>query len=140
MNHSYTLIYPTLEREEDKKMYRNDVFERITYIMKNTNQEDAIRPCFAKLAEAMGCDYRTVKAAYEKMKNGEDNETSRPPKPSKPDPYKSVIQEKLDLFCSYKSIYCFIRGKGYDGGYTILREYCRRIVGEKTKAAQMRFC
>ena len=139
MNHSYTLIYPTLEREEDKKMYRNDVFERITYIMKNTNQEDDIRPCFAKMAETMGCDYRTVKAAYEKMKNGEDNEKCRPPKPSKLDPYKSLIQEKLELFCSYKSIYCFIRSKGYDGGYTILREYCRKIVGEKTKAAQMRF-
>lgn len=120
-------------------MYRNDVFERITYIMKNTNQEDDIRPCFAKMAETMGCDYRTVKAAYEKMKNGEDNEKCRPPKPSKLDPYKSLIQEKLELFCSYKSIYCFIRSKGYDGGYTILREYCRKIVGEKKKAAQMRF-
>lgn len=40
MNHSYTLIYPTLEREEDKKMYRNDVFERIAYIMKNTDKEN----------------------------------------------------------------------------------------------------
>ena len=76
-------------------MYRNDVFERITYIMKSTDQEDAIRPCFAKLAEAMGCDYRTVKAAYEKMKNGEDNETSRPPKPSKLDPYKSTVDAWL---------------------------------------------
>ena len=55
-------------------MYRNDVFERITYIMKSTDQEDAIRPCFAKLAEAMGCDYRTVKAAYKKLKNGEDKQ------------------------------------------------------------------
>lgn len=120
-------------------MYRNDVFERIAYIMTNTKQEDDIRPTFAKIAREMGCDYRTVKAAYVKMKSGKGNETSRPPKPSKLDPYKSIIQEKLELFCSYKSIYCFIRNEGYDGGYTILREYCRRIVGEKTRAAQMRF-
>ena len=32
--------YPTPEREEDKKMYRNDVFERIAYIMKNTDKEN----------------------------------------------------------------------------------------------------
>ena len=119
-------------------MYRNDVVEKIAYIMKNTDKEDKedkIRPNFAKMAKSMGCDYRTVKAAYEKMKNGEDNKTSRTVRPSKLDPYKPVIQEKLELFCSYKSIYRFIRDKGYDGGYAILREYCRRIVEEKTRAA-----
>lgn len=120
-------------------MYRNDVFERIAYIMKNTTEEDEIRPNFAKMAKSLGCDYRTVKAAYEKMRKGEGNDISRPPKPSKLDAYKSVIQEKLDLCCSYKSIYCFIRGKGYSGGYSILRDYCRNLVGAKTKAAQMRF-
>lgn len=129
------LDYPTPEREEDEKMYRNDVVEKIAYIMKNTDKEDKSRPNFAKMAKSMGCDYRTVKATYEKMKNGEDNKTSRTVRPSKLDRYKPVIQEKLELFCSYKSIYSFIRDKGYDGGYAILREYCRRIVGEKTKAA-----
>ena len=40
--------------------------------MKSTNQEDDIRPCFVKMAKSMGCDYRNVKATYEKMKNGEN--------------------------------------------------------------------
>ena len=119
-------------------MYRNDIFERTAYIMKDSDKED-IRPNFAKLAKSLGCDYRTVKAAYEKLKKGDDNGKSRPPRPSKLDPYRSVIQEKLEGFCSFRSIYFFIKGKGYTGGYTILREYCRAVSLEKTRAAQMRF-
>ena len=117
-------------------MYRNDIFERTAYIMKDSDKED-IRPNFAKLAKSLGCDYRTVKAAYEKLKKGDDNGKSRPPRPSKLDPYRSVIQEKLEGFCSFRSIYFFIKGKGYTGGYTILREYCRAVSLEKTRAAQM---
>ena len=107
--------------------------------MKNTDKEDKIKPNFAKMAKSIEYDYRTVKATYEKAENGKNNETNRPPRPSKPDPYKSVIQGKLELFCSYRSIYCFIKDKGYDGGYTIFREYAGGIVGEKTRATQMCF-
>ena len=59
-------------------MYRNDIFERTAYIMKDSDKED-IRPNFAKLAKSLGCD----------------NGKSRPPRPSKLDPYRSAIQEKL---------------------------------------------
>lgn len=36
-------------------MYRNDVFEKIVYIMKNIDKKDRIRPNFAKMAKSMGC-------------------------------------------------------------------------------------
>lgn len=119
-------------------MYRNDVYERIAYSMKDQDKDD-IRPNFAKIARNMRCDYRTVKAAYEKMTKGESNEKSRTPRPSKLEPYKSAIRDKLGLFCTCKSIYHFIRKLGYSGGYTILREYCRSVEGERERTAQMRF-
>lgn len=123
------------------KMYRNDVLERMAYIMKTTQEEkeDKIRPNFAKLAREMGCDYRTVKAAYERNLGGGNNKVSRAPRPSKLDPYKVLVTEKLEGGCTYSSIFLFIRKKGYDGGYTILRDYCSRMVAEKNRVAQMRY-
>lgn len=47
--------HPTPEREENKKMYRNDAFEKIAYIMKNTDRKDKTWPNFAKMAKSMGC-------------------------------------------------------------------------------------
>ena len=42
-------------------MYRKDVLERIDYMFRKGD----LKPNFAKLAREMGCDYRTVKKAYE---------------------------------------------------------------------------
>lgn len=121
-------------------MYRNDVFERIIYIMNEKKKEDdEIKPNFALIARTMGCDYRTVKAAYEKIIAGEATDKTRAARPSKLEPFKAIIQEKLAMFCTYSSIFHFIRKKGYTGGYTILRDYCNKVVGEKMKTAQMRF-
>lgn len=36
-------------------MYRNDAFEKIAYIMKNTDKKDKTRSNFAKMAKPMGC-------------------------------------------------------------------------------------
>lgn len=36
-------------------MYRNDAFEKIAYIMKNTDRKDKTWPNFAKMAKSMGC-------------------------------------------------------------------------------------
>ena len=44
--------------------------------------------------------------------------------PSKLDPYKEIICEKLKLCCYYNSIYKFICKKGYQGKYTILSDHC----------------
>ena len=36
-------------------MYRNDAFEKIAYIMKNSDRKGKTWPNFAKMAKSMGC-------------------------------------------------------------------------------------
>ncbi len=44
---------------------------------------------------------------------------------SKLEPYKTLIDEKLELGCTAMAIYKYISKKGYEDKYTILREYCK---------------
>ncbi|PCF82847.1 hypothetical protein [Staphylococcus delphini] len=44
---------------------------------------------------------------------------------SKLEPYKTLINEKLELGCTAMVFYKYIPKKGYEGKYTILREYCK---------------
>ena len=64
-------------------MYINDIFERIAYIMKDSDKED-IRPNSAKRAKFLACGYRTIKAAYETLKKGDDNGKSKSARPMTP--------------------------------------------------------
>ena len=109
---------------------RKDIYERIQIMKK----ED-IPPNFAEVARQYDCDYRTAKRYY----NGIDQRKPVKAKPSKLDPYKQIIEEKLKLSCTYKSIYEFIKKLGYEGKYTILREYARDVKIEQTKKATIRF-
>lgn len=110
---------------------RKDIYERIKVL-----KMDDIKPNFAELAKAWGCDYRTAKKYFYQDNN-------KPPIrkriPSKLDPYKEIINEKLKLCCSYNSIYKFIQKKGYKGKYTILRDYCSLYKLDETKKATIRF-
>lgn len=110
---------------------RIDIYERIKIL-----KMDNIKPNFSELAKTWGCDYRTVKKYFYKDNN-------KPPIrkriPSKLDPYKEIINEKLKLCCSYNSIYKFIQKKGYTGKYTILRNYCSLYKLDETKKATIRF-
>ena len=66
---------------------RKDIYERIRVL-----KMDEIKPNFTELAKAWGCDYRTAKKYFYQ-------DESKPPirkqMPSKLDPYKEIINEKL---------------------------------------------
>lgn len=113
---------------------RNDVYERIKFMKKEINDEQ-LTPNFALLAKQYGCDYRTIKKYW----YSDFNNPPKKAKPSKLDPFKEIIQAKLKLGCKYKSIYYFIKEKGYTGKYTILREYCKMFKIDETKKATIRF-
>lgn len=53
----------------------------------------------------------------------------RPPVPTKLDPYKLIIQARLDAFPELSSVRLLeeIQAAGYSGGYTQLKEYVRSI-------------
>ncbi|MDT0778658.1 IS21 family transposase [Staphylococcus pseudintermedius] len=57
---------------------------------------------------------------------------------SKLEPYKTLIDEKLELDCTAMAIYKYISKKGYEGEYTILREYCKNKKGKEIKKATIR--
>ena len=81
---------------------------------------DGIKPNYAALAKQYGCDYRTVKAAYQEALEGAERPPQRKKRPSKLDPYKATIEEKLKDQCSAYSIFKFIEKKGFDGSYSLV--------------------
>ncbi|MDQ7936969.1 IS21 family transposase [Lactiplantibacillus sp. WILCCON 0030] len=97
-----------------------------------------IKPNYAALARQYGVDYRTAKRAFREVQNNDTIKTSRPKRPSLLDPYRKIIQDKLELNCSAKSIYKFIEKKGFQGKYTIVREYCASIHKERIRKATIR--
>lgn len=109
---------------------RKDVYERMK-IMK----QEGVKPNYAELARRWGCDYRTVKRYFEQ----DVVPIRKITKPSKLDPYKTIIEEKVNLGCTGSSIYHFIKKKGYDGKYTILRDFVRSIRIEGEQKATIRF-
>ena len=109
---------------------RKDIYERMK-IMK----QEGVKPNYAEIARRWNCDYRTVKRYFE-----EDVIPKRKTlRPSKLDPYKTIIEEKVKLGCTASSIYRFIKKKGYEGKYTIVREYTKVIKVEGSQKATIRF-
>src|SRR5574340_255154 len=90
---------------------RKDILESITEHLMTV-----IKPNFADIARRYNCDYRTVKRYYDlgKEKTLEEGSKRRVP-PSLIENYKSIIEDKLKLGCSVRSIYYFIQLKGYQG-------------------------
>ena len=109
---------------------RKDIMERIEFMKK-----DNIEPNYAELARIYQCDYRTIKRYFE----SDGTLKERRKVPSKLDNYKEVIEEKLEMSCTYMSIFKFIQKRGYEGKYTILREFARSIKIDKTNKATIRF-
>lgn len=85
---------------------RKDIYERIKIL-----HMDEIKPNFAELAKICGCDYRTAKKYYHSTLNDQITPLKRKTVPSKLDSYKTIIEDKLKLCCSYYSIYEFIKKK-----------------------------
>ncbi|MGT8849620.1 IS21 family transposase [Staphylococcus aureus] len=115
---------------------RHDIYEGVLfYIMKG------IKPNYAELSRQYNCDPRTVKKYYEA---GKENELERlkkrqqNKKASKLDPFKEIINKKIELGCTAMAIFKYIEKKGYEGKYTILREYCKNKKQNETKKATIR--
>ncbi|HCV9062857.1 IS21 family transposase, partial [Staphylococcus aureus] len=94
-----------------------------------------------ELGRQYNCDPRTVKKYYEA---GKENELERlkkrqqNKKASKLDPFKEIINKKIELGCTAMAIFKYIEKKGYEGKYTILREYCKNKKQNETKKATIR--
>ncbi|MCJ8081458.1 IS21 family transposase [Staphylococcus aureus] len=115
---------------------RHDIYEGVLfYIMKG------IKPNYAELGRQYNCDPRTVKKYYEA---GKENELERlkkrqqNKKASKLDLFKEIINKKIELGCTAMAIFKYIEKKGYEGKYTILREYCKNKKQNETKKATIR--
>lgn len=109
---------------------RKDIFERMKLM-----EQEGIKPNFAEIARKYDCDYRTAKKYYEELQK----EIKREPRPSKLDPFKEIIKEKVELGCSASAIYHFLKKKNYTGKYTILREYVKSLKKDGIKKATIRF-
>lgn len=99
-------------------------------------KNDGIKPNYAELAKQYGCDYRTVKKYFETK---ESETIPRPPKSSILDPYKTIVEDKLNVPCSATAIYKFIQKKGYKGCYSVVKRYCNKYKVEQYQKATIRF-
>ncbi|MCO5454480.1 IS21 family transposase [Enterococcus lactis] len=97
-----------------------------------------IKPNYAALAKRYDCDYRTVKHAYEEAQVKESKPPERKKRPSKLDPYREIIQDKIKDQCSAYSIFKFIEHKGFGGSYSLVKTYCRQIKQAKVHKATVR--
>lgn len=110
---------------------RKDIKEAMNWMKK-----EEIKPNYAKLAKTYGCDYRTVKRYFEQ---DEPQEVEVKPRPSKLDEYKEIIEAKTEIPCTAAAIYQYIVKQGFQGKYTIVKEYCRKLKQERVKKATIRF-
>ena len=121
---------------KEEHMVRKDIYEGVQIYV-----SQGIKPNYAELARQYNSDYRTVKTAYEKLSFKKDNsneETTNRSRTSKLDSFKEIIHDKLALGCSAKAIYKFIEKQGFEGKYTIVREYCKHHKADKVKQATIR--
>jgi len=80
----------------------------------------------SEIARRTGYDRKTVRK-YASAKTV-PKPKPRAPKPSKLDPYKEYIQNRLSEYpLSAARIYREIQEQGYAGGYTLVKEYVRKI-------------
>ena len=114
---------------------RKDIREAI-YIMKRNNE----KVNWAKIAKQYGCDYRTVKKAY--------NERDADKKPRKPrvvkkktDGFESIIEKKyIEHSAPAIEIYRLLKKKyGYTGSYTTIKSYTHNLKKNKQNEVTMRF-
>ncbi|MDO4477373.1 MAG: IS21 family transposase [Clostridia bacterium] len=112
---------------------RNDVFERMKFLV----NED-IKPNFSQIGRQYGVDRRTAKAAYDRAKSNQKVTKRKVKKPSKLDGFEETIKRKYEAGCTAKAIYYFIQKKGYTGGYTLVKTFCRNHKQEEIKKATIR--
>jgi len=112
---------------------RKDVYYKLERI-----RNMGIKISATKLAREMNCDPRTVRK-YLKMEQLKTENKKK--KKSKLDKFKNLIDEKLEDGMSYSfiSIYEYIKLKGYNGKYGIVRAYTKNFKENKIRKATVRF-
>lgn len=102
-----------------------------TYVrIKNYYEQEGLN--YSQIAQCMALDHRTV-AKWANEKHYQPRKSHQ--RSSKLDPYKNDIVRMLEKHpFSAMQILIRIRQDGYDGGYSILKEYVRKIRPKKTKA------
>ena len=89
------------------------------------------------LAKRMGCDPRTVKSYADGKIKEERKKTSSK---SKLDDFKSIVEDKVDNYsASATSIFNFIKKKGYQGEYGLVKKYVAEHKKTQLKKATIRF-
>ena len=91
----------------------------------------------SEIARRFGCSINTVNKYLETQFN---NKKAKRNYSSKLDDFKGIIIEKVDDFAANgRSIYNFIKDKGYTGSYGIVSKFIREHKDEQQKKATMRF-
>ena len=112
---------------------RQDIREEVRKFM----VED-MKPNFSAIADQYNCDYRTVKKAYEEAKQLNTNTEPKLKRPSKLDPFKETINQKLMIPCSAMAIYKFLLKHDFTGKYSIVRDYCAKYRKHQVHKATIR--
>lgn len=110
---------------------RNDIKELVKLMLK---EETKIN--YAAIARQYDVDYRTVKR-YAEMDEEELSKTVK--KSSLLDPFIQIIESKLENKCTAKSIYYFIKKKGFKGSYSLVKKACKNIKVDNQTKATIRF-
>lgn len=110
---------------------RKDILERMKLMRKEKEE-----PNYSGLARRYGCDYRTAKKYF--LMEGSEAKRKKI-KESKLTPYKGIIDQKYDAGCTAMAVYCFIKKKGFDGSYSIVKRYCHQRKKDEIKKATIRF-
>lgn len=112
---------------------RKDVFEGT----RKYNCMDEIKPNITEVARKLNCNWRTAKKY---IKNDKFEYKTREKIGSKVDAYKDLIKDKYTKYnATAMSIYKLLKTKGYEGGYSLVRDYVKSIKEEKPKKAVIRF-
>jgi transposase len=91
----------------------------------------------AEIARRCGVSRQTV---HNRLHSDQLVAHSRPPRPSKLDPYKAYIRTRLGLFDLPATVLDReLRARGYSGGLTILRQYVAPLKAEYTRRVTERF-
>lgn len=92
----------------------------------------------SEIARVMQCSRQTIYNREYRLKNPKSRKVVV--RTSKLDPYKEIIDTKVDKYRSKAmNVYKFIKKQGYTGGYGIVKNYVRLHKDEQIKKATIRF-
>ena len=122
---------------------RNAILLGIEFMIKtkeiNLSEKD-MKPNYASLARKYNCDYRTIKKAIEKVKEGIKNSNISMPKEKKIDPFKEIVISKINYGAPAIAIFNFLRqNTKFDGSYSTVKAFVHSLHAEKLQKAIVRF-